>query len=197
MKYLFLTDLFFAIILTYFLIRLTLFHETQSKKFTNFVFGQGLNPFWGIISATKVLPKNQPPLSFIPISSFPPTKQSLYHCRRVVGLGLSHCFGVGPDRNVSPFKTQRGLPIPHGATHLPQSHYFETLPSPDGSFSTPQIEEPSRQTSFVNDPKTEPSHQGDLRSGFYRPYPPETLIFCVLSVSLRSGRRDTQVPVKA
>ncbi len=90
---------------------------------------------------------------------------------RVVGLGLSHCVGIRTDRNIPPLKTQRGLPIPHGTTHFPESHHFEALPSSDGSFSTPQIEEPPRQTSFVNDLKTEPAHPGDLRSGFHRPCP--------------------------
>src|SRR4030042_4666384 len=168
MKYWFLFTLFFGIILTYFLIRLTLCHETQSKKFANIVLGQRLNPFWWIISTTKILPKDQPSFSFIPISPFPPTQQSLYHRRGVVSLGLSYCLGIRTDRNVPPLKTQRCLPIPHRTTHLPQPHYFETIPSSNGSFGPAQIEEPSRQTSFVNDPKTKSSHQSDFRSGFPR-----------------------------
>src|SRR4030042_5230486 len=114
MKYLFFTTFFYGIILTYFLIRLTLCHETQSKKFKNFLYRQRLNPFWRIISATKVLPKDQPPLPSISISPFPPTQQSLYHCRGVVSLDLSHCLGIRTDRNVPSLKTQRRLPIPHG-----------------------------------------------------------------------------------
>ena len=171
MKYSFLTTFFFGIILTYFLIRLTLCHETQSKKSKNFVLRQRLNPFWRIISATKVLPKDQPPFPSISISPFPSTQQSLYHCRGIVSLDLSHCLGIRTDRNVPPLKTQRRLPVPHGTPHLSQSHHFKTLSYSDGSFSAPQIKEPPRQNPFVNDPKTKPSHQGDLRSGFYRSYP--------------------------
>jgi len=171
MKYSFLTTFFFGIILTYFLIRLTLCHETESKKFKNIVHRERLNPFWRIISATKVLPKDQPPFPSISISPFPSTQQSLYHRRGVVSLDLSHCLGIRTNRNVPPPKTKRCLPVPHGTSHLSQSHHVKTLSSSDGSFSTPQIEEPPRQTSFVYDPKTDPSHQGNLRSGFHRPYP--------------------------
>jgi hypothetical protein len=149
MKYWFLFTFFFGIILTYFLIRLTSCHETKSKKFTNFVLRQRLNPFWRIISATKVLPKDQPPFPSISISPFPSTQQSLYHCRGVVSLDLSHCLGIRTDRNLPPLKTGRRFPIPHGTTHLSQSHHFKALPSSDGSFSAPQIEEPPRQTSFL------------------------------------------------
>jgi len=58
MKYLGFITFIFGIILTSFLIRLALYHETESKKFTNFLLWQKLDPFWWIISATKVFPED-------------------------------------------------------------------------------------------------------------------------------------------
>jgi hypothetical protein len=58
MKYLGFITFIFGIILTYFLIRLALYHGTESKKFTNFLLWQKLDPFWWIISATKVFPED-------------------------------------------------------------------------------------------------------------------------------------------
>ena len=58
-----------------------------------------------------------------------------------------------------------------GITYLSQSNHPETFPSSDGPLSSSQIEETPRPVTFVHDPKTKTSDQGDLRSGFHRTYP--------------------------
>jgi len=129
MKYLVLITFIFGIILTYFLIRLILYHETGSKTFTNFLLWQKPDPFWRIMSSTQVFPKNQSPVTSIPISAFPPAQQLIHSRRRNVSLNLSHCPGIRADRNISSLKIQWRLPISLGITHLSQSNYFKTIPS--------------------------------------------------------------------
>ena len=171
MKYLVFITFIFGIILTYFLIRLALYHETGSKTFTNFLLWQKPDPFWRIISSTEVFPKNQSPVTSISISAFPPAQQSLHSRRRNVSLDLSHCPGIRTDRNISPLKIQWCLPISHGITHLSQSNYFKTIPSSDGPTRSSKIEETSRPITLIHDLKTLSPYQGDLRSGLHRSYP--------------------------
>src|SRR4030067_1725528 len=81
MKYLVYFTLFFGIILTYLLGTLALYHETQSEERKNKLFWQKADSFWWIISATKVFPKDQSPITSMSISTFPPPQQSLRSCR--------------------------------------------------------------------------------------------------------------------
>jgi hypothetical protein len=157
--------------LTYFLIRLKSNAKTDSSSRYNFVFRRYAHPFWGHLLTSILFQTIEFAKAAASPSSISSTQQSIHHRRGDTGIDLSHLIRPRKDRNFPSPQTQWRLPIPHGTTHLSQSHHIKTIPSSDGSFSTPQIEEPPRQTPFVNDPKTEPSHQGDLRSGFHRPYP--------------------------
>ncbi len=157
--------------LTYLLVTLRLYHETQSKEPDNHFFWQKFNPLWWIISAAEVLSKNQFTFYGLSIFAFRSTQQSIHRRRRDVSINLSHHVGSWKNRDVTPFKTQWRLPIPHGITHLSQSHDPETFPPSHGSMGSAQIEKTSRQISLLYDLKTQTSHQGDFRSGFNRPYP--------------------------
>ena len=154
MKLLIIFTLHFGIILTYLLGRLALCHETQSKKFANFLLGETFDPFWRIISTAKVLPKDQSPVPSIPISTFPPTKQSLYNHRGDASLNLSHFSGIRTNRNVTALKAKWSLSIPHRVTHPSQSYHLKAFPSSNGPVSSTQIEKTSRPFAFINDPKT-------------------------------------------
>jgi len=171
MKNLFYFISFFSIMLTYLLGRLALYHETQSEKRKNKLFWKKFDSFWWFISAPKVFPKDQSPIASISISTFPPTQQSLRSCRGDADVDLPYLSGVRADRNITPLKTKWSLPISHWVTYLSQSNHLETFPSTNGPHSPPEIEETPRPVSFVHDIKTKTSNQGDLRSGFYRPYP--------------------------
>jgi len=171
MKYFVHFTFFFGIILTYLLGRLALLHETQSEKRKNKLFWQEINSFWWIISAPKVFPKDQSPITSISIFTLPPTQQSLRSCRGDVDVDLPHLSGVRTDRDITPLKTKWGLSISHRVTYLSQSNYLETFPSANGPLSSPEIEKASRPIPFVHDSKTKASDQGDLRSGFHRSYP--------------------------
>ena len=171
MKYLVYFTFFFGIILTYLLGRLALYHETQSEKRKNKLFWQKADSFWWIISATKVFPKDQSPITSISISTFPPTQQSLHSCRGDADVDLSYLSGIRTDRNITPLKTKWSLSISHRVTYLSQSYHPETFPSPNGPLSSSEIEEAPRPVTFVHDTKTKTPDQGDLRSRLHGPHP--------------------------
>ena len=157
MKYLVHFTFFFGIILTYLLGRLALLHETQSEKRKNKLFWQKADPFWWIISAPKVFPKDQSPITSISIFTLPPTQQSLRSCRRDADVDLSDLSWIRTDRNIPPPKTEWGLSISHRPTDLSQSNHLETVPSSNGPLSSSEIEETPRSISFVHDNKTQTS----------------------------------------
>ena len=171
MKFFDLPNLFFAIILTYPFVRLRLCDETGSKEFTNQLFWPKINPLWRIIFASKVLPKDRPPFTPVPICSPASTEQSVYDRRGDAGVNLSHRSGIRTHRDHPSPKTKWGLPIPYGITRLPQPDYLEAFPLSDGSVSSPQVEDTPRSLSLFNDRGTQISNPGDLRSGLYGPRP--------------------------
>ena len=155
---------------TYFLIRI-LDHAIRPPKNYSHIRCKEPYPLWRNIFAASFLQTDTITPSFIPKAKIYSTQQSLQCRRGNVSVDLPHYLRARTDRSHPSLKTQWRLPIPHGITHLSQSHHFKALPSPNGSFSPSQVEETARQTSFVDDPKTQTSDQGDLRSGFDRPYP--------------------------
>jgi len=157
--------------LTYQKVRLRNNAKTHSSARYYFVYREFSHPFWWHLFTAILLQAIKVTKTIASLSSIQSTQQSIHHRRGDIGISLPHLIRLGKDRDVPPFKTQWCLSIPHGVTHLSQSHDPETFPPSDGSFSTPQIEELPRQTSIVNDPKTRTSHQSDLRSGFHCPYP--------------------------
>jgi hypothetical protein len=148
--------------LTYFLIRLKSDAKTHSSPRYHFIFRRYTYPFWRHLLTSVLFETIEFAQAATLLSSISSTQQSIHRRRGDSGIDLSHLIRPGEDRNIPSLKTQWRLPIPHGTTHLPQPQHFKALPSSDGSFGTAQIEEPPRQTSSVNDPKTESSHQGDF-----------------------------------
>src|SRR4030043_177148 len=157
--------------LTYLKIRLRNNAKTCSSPRYYFIYWRYSHPFWRYLSATVLLQTIKITQAITSPSSVSSTQQSIHNRRGDVSTNLSNLFGARTNRDKPSLKTQRCFPIPHGLTHLSQSNHLKTLPSSDGSLSTPKVEEPPRQTSIVNDPKTRTSHQSDLRSGFHCPYP--------------------------
>jgi hypothetical protein len=157
--------------LTYQKVRLRNNGKTHSSARYYFVYGEFSYPFWWHLFTAILLQAIKVTKTIASLSSIQSTQQSIHHRRGDIGVSLPHLIRPGKDRNVPSFKTQWCLSIPHGVTHLSQSHDPETFPPSDGSFSNPQIEELPGQTSIVNDPKTQTSHQSYFRPGLYRPYP--------------------------
>ena len=99
---------FWAIILTYFLIRLRLHHETFSKKLKNHLFWQTINPLWRSLSIAEILSENRSPIPPVPIYAFLTTQQPIFNLRGDAGSHLSHYTGIGANRNNPPLKIQSG-----------------------------------------------------------------------------------------
>ncbi len=128
-------------------------------------------PLWGSISYPSFLQADRITSSVVSKTNTYSTQQPLHYCRGNLGINLSNHFRPGTNRDYPSPETQWSLPIPHRTTSLSQSHYLETLSSPNGTLSLIQAKESARPLSAIHDSQAQASYQGYLRSGFYGPYP--------------------------
>jgi len=155
---------------TYFLISFS-DHAIRPSKNCSHIRWKEPYPLWRNIFTASFLQTDTITPPFIPKAKLYSTQQSLQCRRGNVSIDLPHYIRARTDRSYPSLKTKLCLPIPHRITHLSQSNNPETLPSSNGPLGSSQIKKTSRPIAFIHDPETQTSYQGDLRSGFYRPYP--------------------------
>lgn len=131
--------------------------KTHPAKYYFFVFRRKPHSFWRYLSPTIILQTNPVPEGITPISKISAAKQSKFYRRRDITLNLPDLSELRPGRNDSSLKAQWALQIPHRATRLSQPYHVNAIPSPDGSFSPPQIEEITRPSTLFNHSETHPA----------------------------------------
>ena len=136
-----------------------------------FVFRGFSYPLWWHLFAAVLPQTTKVTKTITSLSSLQSAQQALQRRRRNVGIDLPYYLRTRTNRDHPSLKRKRCFPISHGITHVSQSHYLETFPSSNGTLGISQTEKTSRPIVPLNDSKTQPSHQGDLRSGFNRSYP--------------------------
>jgi hypothetical protein len=144
--------------------------KNSSSRFY-LIFWAYTYPFWRYLFTPVLLQTVKIAEVITSPSAISPEEQSVQHQRRDAIFDLSHHTQSRKNRDNSPLKTKWGLPILYRITYLSQSHDLETLPPSHGSMGSAQIKETPRPAAPINDFETKPSHQGDIRSGFHRPYP--------------------------
>jgi hypothetical protein len=111
-------------LLTYFLIRLRIRHETQSQRLKDSFYRQEPNSLWSLVSPAEIFSENQSSLPSQPTSTIVSKKQSLQHCRGnlavlypiMLGLGRIETFHLLKHNGVFQYLT--GLPAYPNPTTL-------------------------------------------------------------------------------